>query len=313
MSFLSISEIQDIKEHMISDDEKKLSSKFKSRNSEYDTDSIDLNEIESYESDGWEVTTRLKYKAKIQRKKPVGRYFEDKVWCLFYNLGFKTLNLDAKLFVRWGKEPQDKKQLDVVAVGDEAIFVVECKAADKPRTAPTFNTAINEMERYKDGVTKALKEVYGEEKKVKFIFATYNYRFSENSEDLKRLSSKKIYHFNENSYKYVHNLITSYKSSVMYQFHGLMFKDEIINNDRIKIPALKGTMGGKDYYMLSIEPSTLLKIGFVLHRTKVNDSMAPTYQRLLVPSRLKGITKFIDEGGYFPNSILPIFIQLLIL
>ena len=56
--------------------------------------------------------------------------------------------------------------------------------------------------------------------------------------------------------------------------------------------------------MLSIEPSKLLKIGFVLHRTKVNDSMAPTYQRLLVPSRLKGITKFIDEGGYFPNSII---------
>lgn len=63
-------------------------------------------------------------------------------------------------------------------------------------------------------------------------------------------------------------------------------------------------MGGRDYYMLSIEPSILLKIGFVLHRTKVNDSMAPTYQRLLVPSRLKGITKFIDEGGYFPNSII---------
>jgi len=63
-------------------------------------------------------------------------------------------------------------------------------------------------------------------------------------------------------------------------------------------------MGGKEYYMLSIEPSTLLKIGFVLHRTKVNDSMSPTYQRLLVPSRLKGITKFIDDGGYFPNSII---------
>ena len=32
--------------------------------------------------------------------------------------------------------------------------------------------------------------------------------------------------------------------------------------------------------------------------------MAPTYQRLLIPSRLKGITKFIDDGGYFPNSII---------
>ncbi len=77
-----------------------------------------------------------------------------------------------------------------------------------------------------------------------------------------------------------------------------------INNKPITIPALRGKMGGRYYYMFSIEPSTLLKIGFVLHRTKVNDSMAPTYQRLLVPKRLKGITKFIDGGGYFPNSIL---------
>lgn len=30
----------------------------------------------------------------------------------------------------------------------------------------------------------------------------------------------------------------------------------------------------------------------------------PTYQRLLVSSRLKGITKFIDGGGYFPNSAI---------
>ena len=79
----------------------------------------------------------------------------------------------------------------------------------------------------------------------------------------------------------------------------MMFKDELINDKPITIPALKGHMGGKSYYLFSIEPSTLLKIGFVLHRTKVNDSMAPTYQRLLVPKRLKGITKFIDNNGVY--------------
>lgn len=63
-------------------------------------------------------------------------------------------------------------------------------------------------------------------------------------------------------------------------------------------------MGGKIYYMFSIEPKLLLKIGFVLHRTRANESEMPTYQRLLVPSRLKGITKFIDNGGFFPNSAI---------
>jgi len=228
MAFLNTSEVQDIMTHMISEDEKKLTSKFKSKKNEYDTLSIDLNEIDGYEKDGWEVITRLKHKAKIQKRKPIGRLFEDQIWCMFYNLGFKTLNWDENLSVRWGMEATDKKQLDVVAVAEEAIFVVECKATDKAKTA-NFKVVIDEMEHYKDGVSKALRQIYGDDKKVKFIFATHNYRFADNSEDIKRLNEKKIYHLNENSYNYVKNLISAYKDSVLYQFYGLMFKNEIIN------------------------------------------------------------------------------------
>ncbi|MDE7437244.1 MAG: DGQHR domain-containing protein [Muribaculaceae bacterium] len=90
----------------------------------------------------------------------------------------------------------------------------------------------------------------------------------------------------------------------MYQFLGLMFKNEKISDLPIRIPALKGSMGGKTYYMMSVEPDILLRIGFVLHRTKVNESMSPTYQRMLIPNRLKDIGKFIDNNGYFPNSII---------
>lgn len=302
MAFLKESQVQTIKEHMIDKDATMLNRKFKSKNTPYDIRTIDLNEFESYEQDGWEVVTTLKRKLKIQRVKDSGRKFEDDIWCLFYNLGFRILNYDEHLEIQWGTGSSDHHQLDVVAVDDEAIFVVECKAAEKPRNA-NFKKDIDNLCHYKEGVTKALRQIYGE-KKVKFIFATRNYKFSESSEDLLRLKNNKVYHFNENSYNYIHNLIKAYKTSVKYQFYGLMFKNELISNDKIKVPALKGSMGGHDYYMLSIEPSTLLKIGFVLHRTKVNDSMAPTYQRLLVPSRLNGITKFIDEGGYFPNSII---------
>lgn len=302
MGFLTNPEIQEILRHMIDDDSKTLKRKFSSRISDYEYDTIDINELESCIADGWEEDVRTKTKIKIKRKKKTGRNFEDDIWCMFYSLGFKILNLDEKLSVRYGKNTTDRKQLDVVAVSDEAIFVVECKASDAIRTT-SFKTDIDEIEHYRSGITKALQNVYGE-KKVKFVFATRNFRFNDNSDDIKRLKEKKIYHLDENSYNYIVNLTKAYKDSVLYQFYGLMFRTETISPDRIKIPALKGTMGGKEYYMLSIEPSTLLKIGFVLHRTKVNKSMAPTYQRLLVPSRLKGLTKFIDEGGYFPNSII---------
>lgn len=302
MAFLTESQVQTIKEHMISEDATMLASKYKSKNTPYDFLTIELNEADDYKNDGWEVVTTLKRKVKVQREKDPGRKFEDDVWCMFYNLGFRTLNYDDKLVVQWGTGAGDHHQLDVVAVDDEAIFVVECKATDKIKNA-SFKKDIDNLTQYKDGITKALRQIYGE-KKVKFVFATRNYKFSESSEDLQRLKDNKVYHFNENSYNYINNLIKAYKSSVKYQFYGLMFKNERISTDAIRVPALKGSMGGHDYYMLSIEPSKLLKIGFVLHRTKVNDSMAPTYQRLLVPSRLKGITKFIDEGGYFPNSII---------
>ena len=194
--------------------------------------------------------------------------------------------------------------MDVVAVGDEAIFVVECKAAENLKPA-SFKKDIYNICLYKEGITKALRQIYGDDKKVKFIFATRNYTFAEGCEDEKRLSENKIFQFTDNTYAYINSLIKSYKSTVIYQFYGLMFQHERINTEKIRIPALMGTMGGHNYYMLSIEPAKLLKIGFVLHRTKVNTQITvPTYQRLLVPSRLKGIGDFIDKGGYFPNTVI---------
>jgi len=84
----------------------------------------------------------------------------------------------------------------------------------------------------------------------------------------------------------------------------MLFKGRSINKDRIEVPAIEGRMGGKTYYMFSLEPHLLLKLGFVLHRTRANEAEMPTYQRLLVPSRLSGISKFIEKGGYFPNSAI---------
>lgn len=303
MAALTATQVQNFKEHM-TEDLSVLKKKFKAKKSPYETRSISLNELDDYINEGWEEVSTSKHKAKIQKLKPTGIRFEDDIWCMFYNLGFRTLNYDENLVIQWGKNPEDKHQLDVVAVGEEAIFVVECKAAEKIKPA-SFKKEIGEICLYKDGVMRALQQIYGQEKRVKFIFATRHYTFSEGCEDEKRLKESKIFQFTENTYDYVNSLIKSYKSTVIYQFYGLMFQHERINNEKIRIPALRGTMGGHEYYMLSIEPAKLLKIGFVLHRTKVNTQISmPTYQRLLVPSRLKGIGEFIDKGGYFPNTVI---------
>ncbi len=303
MASLTTSQIQIIKEHM-TNDESVLSKKFRARKTPYITRSIFLNELDDYINEGWEEVSTSKFKAKIQKQKPAGIKFEDDIWCMFYNLGFRILNYDENLVIQWGDKPEDKHQLDVVAVGEEAIFVVECKATENIKAA-SFKKDINDICLYKDGIMKALRQIYGNDKKVKFIFATRNYTFTEGCEDEKRLADNKIFQFTDNTYDYINSLIKSYKSTVIYQFYGLMFQHERINNDKIRIPALMGTMGGHNYYMLSIEPAKLLKIGFVLHRTKVNTQITmPTYQRLLIPARLKGIGEFIDKGGYFPNTVI---------
>lgn len=303
MAWLSDIQKDNIINH-IATDETVLLRKYKSKKKEFDEISVEFNEIEDYENEGWEVISKSKRKARLQRAKEGSRLFEDNIWCMFYELGFRILNSDENLSLPWGKDKNDHQQIDVLAVGEDAIFVVECKAAESSRNA-NFKKEIDHIEQTRNGIIKGLRELFGNDKKIKFVFATRNYRFLDTNDDISRLKSKKIYHFNENAYNYVNNLIKSYKGAAIYQFYGLMFNGELINNDKIRIPALKGNMGKHEYYMLSIEPSILLKIGFVLHRTKVNDAMSqPTYQRLLVPSRLKGIGKFIDDGGYFPNSII---------
>ena len=177
MASLTISQIQAIKEHM-TDDVSMLSKKFKAKKNPYDTQTVLLNELDVYLSKGWEEVSKLKYKVRIQKHKPAGRRFEDDIWCMFYNLGFRHLNYDENLVVQWGDNPEDKHQLDVVAIGEEAIFVVECKATENIKPA-SFKKDIDDMRLYRDGVMKALRQIYGEDKKVKFIFATRNYTFAE--------------------------------------------------------------------------------------------------------------------------------------
>ena len=300
MNHLTEAQELKIRNHMLHE-ENALQLKYKSKSMKFIVETISKNEKDDYERMGYSEIRSLKTKIKMSKPKEPSIQFEDDVWCMFYSLGFRILNKDESLRVQWGPNPEDRQQLDVVAVGDDAIFVVECKAATN-WTRGNFKDEINKIDQYKNGVGDVLQQLYGINKKVKFIFATRQYRISD--EDKARMNNSGIYGMNDNTYAYICNLIKSYKDAAKYQFYALMFKDELINDEKYKFPVLRGEMGGNKYYICSIEPSVLLKIGFVLHRTRVNDSMAPTYQRLLVPKRIPGITKFIDGGGYFPNSII---------
>lgn len=304
MAFLDQFQIDTVKGKII-DDLSNLGKTYKAKKGEYQQISVDHSRVEDYLKQGWqEYTKPLKTKTLLRKSKSHSKKFEDEVWCQFYELGFRKMNYDENLILPFNKNTGDTKQIDVIAINEDSIFIVECKSSESFKKAPSFKDEFDLLSLRLDGFKKALRQIYGNHYKIKFVFATKNLRFELDSSDIERLKLTGSFFYDNNAYNYINSLIKNYKSASLYQFLGLVFKNELINLDRIEIPAVKGTMGKKTYYMFSIEPHLLLKMGFILHRTKANVTEFPTYQRLLIPSRLKGITKFIDDGGYFPNSII---------
>jgi DNA sulfur modification protein DndB len=309
MSYLSQFEIDQLKGKLI-EDLSLLGKLYKSKKSNYLIKNVDHTLAIKMIEEGWEEYGHaLKTKTRLRKLKSHSKQFEDDIWCQFYELGYRSLNYDETFSLPYGKDPEQKKQIDVIAVDDETVIIIECKSSETAKKAVSFKTEFEGLELRLDGFRKAIDQMYGKGLKLKYIFATRNLRVDIDSVDILRLKKCNSFYYNDNTYEYINSLVKSYRGAARYQLLGLLFKDQLISNDRIEVPAIEGDMGKKTYYMFSIEPHLLLKMGFILHRTKANESEMPTYQRLLVPKRLVEITKFIDNGGYFPNSIILNFSQ----
>ncbi|MBZ9883043.1 DGQHR domain-containing protein [Mesorhizobium sp. CA10] len=304
MSFIDPAEAAALR-NKISSDKSLLGKIYVAKSSKFHSRNVDHGLVEGLLEEGWEeYGTPLKTKTRLRKLKSHNVKFEDDLWCQLYRLGYRTLNIDEKFCLPFGQEPSDKKQIDVVAIDDDTVLLVECKSSEVSAKPPSYKTEFEALRLRLDGYRKAIDQTFGPGRRVKYIFATRNLRLSRDSADIQRLVESGGFYYNDNTFEYVDSLLKSYRDAAHYQFMGLIMKGQAINKAKIEVPAIEGTMGDKTYYMFSLEPQTLLKIGFVLHRTRANEAEMPTYQRLLLPSRLKGITKFIDGGGYFPNSAI---------
>jgi DNA sulfur modification protein DndB len=307
MAFLFDYQISELKGKLV-DDVSVLGKLYKAKKGEYFLKSVDHSLVNGMvANEGWEeYAPPLKTKTKLRKLKDHDQKFEDDIWCQLYELGFRYMNYDREFRLPFGKDSAQTKQIDVVAVNpaDGVVLLVECKSSKKRVTAPSLKTEFEGLPQRLDGFKKAIADLFGRSVKVKYIFATRNLRIDSEGVDIQRLLATKSFFYNDNTYRYVNSLISKYKGAAKYQFLGTLFRGENISSDRITVPAIEGDMGDRKYYMFSIEPHLLLKMGYILHRTEANESELPNYQRLLIPSRLKGITAFIDSGGYFPNSII---------
>jgi DNA sulfur modification protein DndB len=275
----------------------------KHKRKEYLTESINQSEKEKYLSEGWVVEKEFKNSIRLNKPKPHDVAFEDEVWSLFALMGYKFLNKDRQFSLPYEKNnPKQSKQIDVFAKDDETILIIECKSSELIKRADLKK----ELESYLgiiEGLRKSILALFPKIRyKFKFILATKNLTLSE--EDLIRLEKLNGVHLNDENIEYFFQLHSQLGPASRYQFLGNLFEGQEIPEMENKIPAVRGKMGGHTYYSFATEPEKLLKIGYVLHRNKAHTNMMPTYQRVIKKSRLKSVSDFIFNGGYFPNSIV---------
>lgn len=256
--------------------------------------------LADYEAAGWVLDRALKRSVRMRKLKAPAVAFEDRVWAMLAALKFPYLNSDRRFVLSYGPGENERKQIDVFAADDEVVLVVECKNAATP-VSHTFKSEIEAIGGIRPGLIRAIHRELPK-RKIKFVLATNNYVVSPAA--VERMNAADVIHLDEDAIEYYLDLAKHLGKAARYQLHGTLFAGEKIPGLEPQVRAIQGQMGGHRYYAFMIEPARLLKLAYILHRDKANQQLMPTYQRLIKKSRLKKVSDFVDNGGFFPNSIV---------
>lgn len=264
---------------------------------------VSWEDITKYESQGWQVKKEYKNGTAVMvTEKDCQQGLVDKLWMIFYKMGFKYLNPMDDFYAEIKTPYLDiNKKIDVIAMDDETCLFIDCFSSSELDRTTDFTKEIDDIGKSFRFLSNEIRELYGD-KKCKYIFVTSNYLLTE--KNIEQLNNNKIKYFTDEEVDYYYALVEHLGSAARFQLLGNLFSKTQIKGMDERVPAIEGKMGGLTYYSFLIEPERLLKIGYVLHRNKANHDQMPTYQRLIKKERLKAIRAFVDNGGYFPNSLI---------
>jgi len=259
---------------------------------------------------GWEISKENKKSARIKKRKSHDVFLEDRVWCLFQKMGYPEINGD-KFNVSFTRADGStgKKQIDAFGCDDETAIVVECKSKEI-RGRRTLQKDIHETICLQDYIRKSIYKYYSGRPypKIVWIYATNNIIWSE--PDVERATDGNIIIITENELQYFEAFIKHMGPAGKYQILSEFLKGQKIPGmPDVKIPGVKGKIGGETYYSFVTTPRALLKISFVNHQAFNHPDGRPAYQRMISASRIREISKFIKDGGYFPTNILVNFVD----
>jgi DGQHR domain-containing protein len=259
-----------------------------------------------YLAEGWSVSKKLKRQIRLAKAKDLDRQFEDRIWRLFYRMGYDDLNKGHGFTIRYKAADRSfrEKQIDIFAKDGETVIVGECKSCEdyRPRV---LSKDIAEFVGLRKQLGDAIRAHYGGDFKPKILWFFFTDKVLWSQADKNKATAERLKIMTEREIDYFSQLSEHLGRATRYQFLAEYLADEKIPEMKdVTVPAIRGKLGGKIFYSFVSTPEQLLKICFVNHRTLADPLALPTYQRLMRKTRLKAIGEFIKDGGYFPTNIL---------
>ena len=284
-----------------------LTSMHRKRRKGYDEKSVHPADVYQEESKGWVVQRAGKRTSRLKRSKSHDRWLEDRVWCLFYSMGYTTLN-GENFKISFSREDGTvgKKQVDVYAEDNETVLVIECKSKEsrgRRSLQKDLQESISLQKYFRVAISRRFEDKGKAKPKIIWIYATNNILWS--TPDIERASAGDISIITENELQYFESFVKHMGPAGRYQILGEFLKGQKVPGlSDVKLPAIRGKIGGEIFYSFVTTPRSLLKIAFINHQALNHPDGRPAYQRMISSSRIKEIGRFIEKGGFFPTNIL---------
>jgi DGQHR domain-containing protein len=278
---------------------------FRRRRDDHDYAKIPQEDEKKYLSSGWTIHKKLQSHLWIKRPKSVEVLLEDRVWCLFYRMGYPRIS-GPKFSVAFKNADGSNgiKKIDVLAADEETVVVVECRARES-RGRRSLQRDIDELEGLQKKLSQSIRAHFGKgyNPKIVWLMATQNIIWAE--KDAERAEAANIRAVTENEIQYFEAFVAHIGNAGRYQFLAEFLEgQEIPNLENVRVPAVRGRFGSHTYYSFVVSARHLLKIAFVNHQALNHPDGRPAYQRMINKKRIGDIGTFIQNGGYFPTNIL---------
>jgi len=291
-------------------DEVALRAEFKRRRSPTILKDFHPADVGEMAAEGWSTFKVKKKAVTMSRPKAHDVLLEDRAWCLFKGMGYGTLNGGRfNIEFLYNAGGVGRKQIDVYAADEETVIISECKSKES-RGRKSLDKDIKETIFLQSYIRNSIYSLYDGKPKPKIIwlYITNNIIWSES--DVKRAEEGRIYIVTENELHYFEAFIRHMGTAGRYQILGEFLKGQKVPGmTEVKIPAIKGKIGGELFYSFVATPRALLKLAFVNHQALNHPDGKPAYQRMVSSKRIKDIGEFVVAGGFFPTNILLNFVN----